>query len=1103
MYSLHIDFFYIHRLYIYPSAPANNTEYRLQCAPTPSTDGSILLSEAVDFNMKYNTTLPMYVYADEASDDTITITHLEFARSCHRIAQTVEPSGPRPNDNHVVAIVALCDTIMYQALVLGIHKAGMIPYPISPRNSPTAIAKLLKETNCHRVISTLFTLRPLLDGIIHQLANEEPAFLVDVEEVPSLKSIFPHLGTESEKDPFAPYPGYSVRPGLSDIALYLHSSGSTGLPKTIPLTQRNILHWAKLPPVTDIITQDGPSLLAAMALPSFHTLAIYAQLLAPLFSVRPVAIYPPVREKESDLPFSPTPDNILDHTRRAKCDGLVVIPTLLYIWSHSSKSMDFLQSLRIVTYSGGAPPPKLGNALSAAGVVTRPIYGATEFGAPTHWVPSDGERMNGEWQWIRFCDNVEFKMVPQGDGTYELCVLRGDTDHINVYNMPDNAGYASSDLFQKHPTKKGLWKMVGRKDDVIVHTTGEKTVPGPLEVSSQVIREFKGLSYLESNRTILASLSSSKTGLDTLRLTRTSNPFAMSFDTKRPIIEEANAIAPTFSHIYKDMIIFVPPNKPFPRAGKGTIMRKAALVAYAPEIESLYDTIEGVKSSAGGGPELWTEDHLRKWLAEQITDLVPNATISPTIDFSEQGFDSLIGTLLRHRIVGALQSRQQDVPQTLVYDHPTIEKLARAMAAYVLGSDLSSVDRLSLINSVIERHISRLAPMGSTNVSPPSDAGTIVLLTGSTGGLGSHILSGLLKSSAVATVYTLNRPGISAVSERQTRSFRDRGLDASLLDSKKLVSLEGDLTKSDLGLHSLVYAKLKDTVTIIIHNAWRLDFNLPLPAFYPLITGSVNLINLARQGPHASSTRFLFSSSISAVQSWKSDKPVPEETILDAGVAIGLGYGESKYVLERILAASDIPSCSIRIGQVCGGELSGAWSMTDWVPIMVKTSLSLNALPNAKGMVSWVSIDTVAQAALDIAFTDGPLPSTINVVHPRPVKWSSLFASLKDTIQETTRGVFSPRIVSFKEWFDTLQSAANQENPPDLRQLPALKVLTFFQHIAAVDEHLQDTQESGGFPSLQTNQAHLISPTLRNAKELGKMDTSRWVGYWVSKGLLG
>ncbi len=85
-----------------------------------------------------------------------------------------------------------------------------------------------------------------------------------------------------------------------------------------------------------------------MALPSFHTLAINAQVLTPLFSVRPVAVYPPVRKKDSDLPFSPTPGNILDHTRRTKCDGLIVIPTLLHTWSHSPKSMDFLRTLRIV-----------------------------------------------------------------------------------------------------------------------------------------------------------------------------------------------------------------------------------------------------------------------------------------------------------------------------------------------------------------------------------------------------------------------------------------------------------------------------------------------------------------------------------------------------------------------------------------------------------------------------------------------------------------------------------------------------------------------------------------------------------------------------------
>lgn len=33
-----------------------------------------------------------------------------------------------------------------------------------------------------------------------------------------------------------------------------------------------------------------------------------------------------------------------------------------------------------------------------------------------------------------------------------------------------------------HPTKKGLWKIIGRSDDQITLSTGEKTNPGPLGV---------------------------------------------------------------------------------------------------------------------------------------------------------------------------------------------------------------------------------------------------------------------------------------------------------------------------------------------------------------------------------------------------------------------------------------------------------------------------------------------------------------------------------------------------------------------------------------------------------------------------------------------
>lgn len=55
----------------------------------------------------------------------------------------------------------------------------------------------------------------------------------------------------------------------------------------------------------------------------------------------------------------------------------------------------------------------------------------------------------------------------------------------------------------------------------------------------------------------------------------------------RPIIEQANKVAPAFSKLYKEFILFSDPRKPLPRAGKGTVMRKAALAEYHDEIEAL------------------------------------------------------------------------------------------------------------------------------------------------------------------------------------------------------------------------------------------------------------------------------------------------------------------------------------------------------------------------------------------------------------------------------------------------------------------------------------------------------------------------------------
>jgi phenylacetate-coenzyme A ligase PaaK-like adenylate-forming protein len=83
-----------------------------------------------------------------------------------------------------------------------------------------------------------------MEDVKAEIFTKDPRYELSIEEVPALDVIFPRLGVENKTDPFIPYPALEVRPAISDICLFLHSSGSTGLPKTIPQTQQTLLNWA-------------------------------------------------------------------------------------------------------------------------------------------------------------------------------------------------------------------------------------------------------------------------------------------------------------------------------------------------------------------------------------------------------------------------------------------------------------------------------------------------------------------------------------------------------------------------------------------------------------------------------------------------------------------------------------------------------------------------------------------------------------------------------------------------------------------------------------------------------------------------------------------
>ena len=102
----------------------------------------------------------------------------------------------------------------------------------------------MQKTSCHRLITTQVTLRSLTDAIQAELAANHPEFELTVDEMPSLDEVYPKLGQEKAGDPFEPYPQEATWGPVTDIVMYLHSSGSSGFPKAIPQSRLTLTHWA-------------------------------------------------------------------------------------------------------------------------------------------------------------------------------------------------------------------------------------------------------------------------------------------------------------------------------------------------------------------------------------------------------------------------------------------------------------------------------------------------------------------------------------------------------------------------------------------------------------------------------------------------------------------------------------------------------------------------------------------------------------------------------------------------------------------------------------------------------------------------------------------
>ncbi|KJA21774.1 hypothetical protein HYPSUDRAFT_216112 [Hypholoma sublateritium FD-334 SS-4] len=677
----------------------------------------------------------------------------------------------------------------------------------------------------------------------------------------------------------------------------------------------------------------------------------------------------------------PSPDSILEHLKRSQSNCMMAIPALLQIWAQDPKVVALLASIEFVAYSGGAVPTKLGNFMADVGVYITPVYGATEFDVSVHW-------------------------SSQGDGVM-------------------------ADLWIQHPTKP-----VGRKDDVIVHTSGEKTVPAPMEnillshphcvVTHPTRRHADAfLQYHGRDRAgVLVELKPA-------HAVDTADPaaFATARDALLSAVAEADAAAPAFSRIFKETILIAARGKPLPRAGKGTVMRKTALTAYA-------DVEDPAKVEVSSGRVFDTSD-----------------------DLFDQGMVSLSATILLRRIIDALQSknaiRAMRFTQAVVYDKPSISKLAVFLAGVVTYAQTSASwknTKTNAVEAMITKYSPGLSvPLTTGMIPEPSSDETVVLLTGSTGSLGTQIFEPLLKD---------------------TRTVR-------------LVFLDGNAALEKLGVQDGACDEVRHTVTSVIHNAWRVDFNFALAFFEGNVRGTRNLMDLARAADHAHALRFLFSSSISSAFSWDMSRGArPDAVLEDARHVVGTGYGESKSV-ERILAQSGLQATSRR------GESDRTISSAS--PELICAFLC----PADEGRL----LVADGRRSADVARRR---------LSARTARGAERRAPASRRMERHVCGRQQPRtrrgpggseatpLVPFRTWVTRLEEAAADATSETLVDIPAIKLLDFFRCAADTGVDATEEAEAGGLPAFETSKAQDVSETLRLLLSIGTEDARRWVRYWKS-----
>ncbi|KAF2771428.1 acetyl-CoA synthetase-like protein [Teratosphaeria nubilosa] len=962
-----------------------------------------------------------------------------------------------------VALVGQSNLEYYIAF-LALQRLGVTTTFISPRLSHQGYEHLLKAAFCGAAIVAARS----MSALQHVAARLDPEIalvpLIDMDAI---------LEACSQSDSSM---AITQMQSSEQQRFIIHSSGSTGLPKPVPLRPGSWLRQAqdiagRMPRVDTLIT-----------LPLFHSFGL-ATLLRCLVGGRKLSII------NADRPITATA--IISALDATLSGALVTVPYVLKFFTETENGVARLAKLRQVIAAGSAIPDELGDQLVASGVRIFHLYGQTESGALMK--PS-----SEHWDWVTPLPHAEpfLKFEPVDGDLYHLVVLPGL--EAKVCSNREDGSYETKDLFRRHPKHSHLWKFAARHDDIIVLVNGEKADPIPIEQAvcqNPLVRFAVAFGAQQESLGLLVIASERAADMSPKDIIK----------SILPDLERGNLRVPGYAHIPRDGLIVKPAGTEVSCTDKGTAIRSRFLEQFREDIDAYYAARGGSIQSKDDRNATDLRESVRRAVRQVLQiDACGDNLLTDDGDFFDLNMDSLQASNVRARL--ARELGLQGLQTNLVFDYPTVDLLVQYLTSSLQGRADSADSRTKLAAELIERHsrFEMFMPSAPSTAEGESEEilqanGTsdhcIVVLTGATGFIGSHILQNLLQNPIVTQVHCLVRAtDSSSAFDRIIESLRRHHiLEQATTRLSKIQAHACNFAAPDLGLTPSLQSRMQESASHYIHNAWQVNFNLSLRSFETQsIRPTSILLSLASASKLKKKPSFTFISSIATALRMNDGASSVPEALLPWEAVEPMGYAESKYVGERICAAAatkhDLPIRIARVGQVCGDTVQGYWNPSEAIPRTVMMARRVGALPEIeKGdeELDWLPVDIVARAVSRLSLLEsdpygGEDPQVFHVTNKKRIGWNRHFLPALSAAGLKYDGVPA------RKWVELLA----QRSAATMDQNPGTQLLEFWTSKYACSTARQT-------PIFDMARMARACPELGEGFEIGEELIRKFVSHWV------